>query len=218
MTQIGNRKACDQAFTYLSKTDPRALLAMLGALDADAPATVTRLPKELIASPLAADELYLVEMDGKPQVVHIAVPIPYARDVPRRLLDTASRVRITYALPVYAFLLLLTADGVPDPVPTEITIEVERLRLDFSYQVVKLWEFSATDFLTTERLSLLPLVPLMAGGREILTAAAARIVAMPDDTRRHAVQLHFFGLGGLCHDAETLVAAFARAARRDRAE
>jgi predicted transposase YdaD len=161
-----NRKPYDQAFKYLSETDPRALLAMLGALDADAPATVTRLPKELIVSAVIADEIFLVEADGDRWIVHIEAQTRYDPTLPVRLAQYAIRLHLAYDLPVRTFLLLLTKRGVPEPVPTEGVIEVERLRLTFGYDVVKLWELPAAAFLETARPALLPFVPLMrATGR-----------------------------------------------------
>jgi predicted transposase YdaD len=202
-----NRKPYDQAFKYLSETDPRALLAMLGALAADAPATVTRLPQELIVSAVIADKIFLVEADGQRRIVHIEARTRYDPPIPARLLDYAVRLRITYNLPVRTFLLPLTKRGVPEPVPTEGVIEVERLRLTFGYDVVKLWELPAAAFLETARPALLPFVPLMQGDRTELTTAATRLAKPPDEARRQELQLHFLVLGGLRYDAATLMAA-----------
>ncbi|MFQ3582495.1 MAG: hypothetical protein SNJ67_02925 [Chloracidobacterium sp.] len=61
MADAAQRNAYDQAFKSLAEADPRALLALIGALPADAPAAVAPLSKELIASTRIADEIFLVE-------------------------------------------------------------------------------------------------------------------------------------------------------------
>jgi hypothetical protein len=66
---------------------------------------------------------------------------------------------------VRTFLLPLTKRGVPESPPTEVTVELGRLRIMFGYEVVKLWELAADDFLTAERPAPPPFVPLMDGGR-----------------------------------------------------
>jgi predicted transposase YdaD len=203
MTESGNPKMYDQAFKYLAENDPRALLVMLGALPPDAAATVTRLPKELISSAVIPDELYLIEYRGERWIAHIEAQTRYASDVPVRLLDYAVRLRIGYDIPVRTFLLLLTKRGVPESPPTEVTVELGRLRITFGYEVVKLWELAATDFLNPERPALLPFVPLMAGGRDALAA-------LPDAARRGELELHFLVLGGLRYDVATLIALLER--------
>jgi hypothetical protein len=209
MTETGNRKVYDQAFKYLAENDPRTLLALLGAIAPHANPRITRLPKELVSSAVIPDEIYLIEENGERRIAHIEAQTRYESDIPVRLVNYADRLRIVHNLPVRTFLLLLTKRGAPNPIPTEGVIESGRLRLTFSYEVVKLWELAAEVFLDAARPGLLPFIPLMRGDRAALDTAAARIVALPDATRRE-LELHFLVLGGLRYDAATLIAALGR--------
>ncbi|MFQ3583025.1 MAG: DUF4351 domain-containing protein [Chloracidobacterium sp.] len=206
MTDAAHHNAYDQAFKYLADTDPHALLTLFGALPVNVPATITPLARELITSTRIPDAIYLIESGGERWIAHIEVQTRYDPEIPQRLLDYADRLRIAHNnLPVQAFLVLLTARGVPDPIPTEGVLALGRLRMSFGYTVVKLWELAADAVLAMGQTALLPLVPLMRGERSVLAKAAERLQSVTDEGQQQELQLHFLVLGGLRYDIEELI-------------
>jgi predicted transposase YdaD len=197
-----SRKPFDDAFKDLAEQDAAALLTLIGALPPGA--TVTPLPREVSVQALLPDQPYEVSVEGRKHVVHFEAQTYYDRELPYRIVDYDVRLWLKYRLPVYSYVLVFVADGMPPNAPESLAVDAGWLSVSARYRVVGLWQLSAADALAMGSESLLPFVPLMRGGEEELRRSAEALQAVADEVRRRELALHFVMVGSLRYPREDL--------------
>jgi hypothetical protein len=112
--------------------------------------------------------------------------------------------------PVDSYLLILTPKGAPDEIPTSYTVTCGSLTLTINLHVIRLWELSAQVALDSGREELLPFIPLMRGGENVLEEVAQRVNVLPEEQRRGGLVMSFLGLGTLHYDPQRLLSLIGR--------
>ncbi len=190
-----SKKPYDDAFKDLAEQDAISLLRLLDALPPNA--TVTPLPREISVQALLPDQPYEVNVAGQRQITHIEAQTRYPEDMPQREADYSIRMWLKYRLPIYTYVLVFLPAGMPQEVPTSITIEAGDVSLTVRFKVIGLWEIPTAKALALKSESLLPFIPLMKGGAEELGQGLQALGQVEDEVRRRELALHFVMLGGL---------------------
>jgi predicted transposase YdaD len=188
-------KPYDTAFKDLAEREPELLLRLIGALPPGA--TVKPLAREISAPMLAADQPYEVTSPAEHFIAHVEAQTRWELDVPARVVKYKALFWINCGLLVQSYVLVLTPSGLPADVPTSHTIEMPGLTLTGDFTVIKVWELSAAEALATGSPSVLPFIPLMAGGQTELEQAARALGAVADEVWRQRLAVHFVVNGGL---------------------
>lgn len=103
--------------------------------------------------------LKVVFKDGCEKIILLEIQTEFNKDFVLRLIDYTVRFMLKYHLEVIPFALLLT--------PTNLATGVyEDDRLRFKYDVTRLWEKQAKDYI--DKIFLYPFLPLMNGGAELV--------------------------------------------------
>lgn len=198
-----DKKPYDTAFKHLAEQDPEALLRLVGALPPDAKVRV--MPREISAPALAADQPYEVIGENLHYIAHLEEQTRWKQDVPNRIVEYDALFWINFHLPVRSFVLVLIPDGLPLDAPTEAIIHADGLTLTARFTIVRLWEISAADALAQASESLLPFIPLMQGGKDLLERCAREVARIKDETERRELALHFVSIGSLRYNRENLI-------------
>ena len=202
----------DDAFKDLSEFDPEALLLLLGAITPDEHAVIEPLSRELRAAKQIADQPYLIRSERGERIAHVEAQTQYQGNEPDRLLDYGLYLWLTYQreYPVESYLLVLSRKNAPAQIPSSHTVQAGSLRLTINYRVLGLWQLSATAALALQREELLPFIPLMEGGPQVLETVAEQVNALPEDSRRGGLAMSFFALGSLQYDPIQLLSLIGR--------
>jgi predicted transposase YdaD len=126
----------------------------------------------------ATDALVRVEHSGAGAFLALfEIQLHYILEMPTRLRAYAGLAQETYGLPVYP--LLVNILPYSKPIPTRFELEFLGLYARQDYHVINLWEVAAEEILGQSLTSLLPFVPVMAGGQQpqMLTRAQRGIAA-----------------------------------------
>jgi len=200
---VTDKKPYDTAFKHLAEQDPEALLRLIGALPPGAKVRV--MAREISAPALAADQPYEVIGENLHYIAHLEEQTRWKQDVPNRIVEYDALFWINFHLPVRSFVLVLIPDGLPLDAPTEAVIEADGLTLTARFTIVRLWELSAEAALAQGRESLLPFIPLMQGGKDLLERCAREVARIEDEKRRRELSLHFVSIGSLRYNRENLI-------------
>ena len=119
---------------------------------------------------------------------------------------------LNHHLPVRSYVFVLSPRGMPAAVPTSWTIDAHELKLTGRFTIVKVWEMPAAEALATGSPHLLPFIPLMAGGEELLEPCARALGKVRSRRRREALGVHFVMVGGLRYNQEDLLDLLGRLA------
>jgi hypothetical protein len=111
---------------------------------------------------------------------------------------------VNHELPVRSYVFVLSPRGMPADAPTSWTIDVDGLTLTGSFTIVRVWELPAAEALATGSAHLLPFIPLMAGGEQLLEPCARALGKVRQRRKREALAMHFVVLGGLRYNPENL--------------
>ena len=150
-------KRYDALARMLLEAHPDDWLALFG-LGGGAPVRVVNSDVSTVTA--EADKVLLVEAPD-PWIVHVEVQASYKADLPRRLLRYNALLNVRHDLPVHSVAVLLfpEADGPAlDGVLRQRSPD-GRCRLEFHYQVVRIWEASPAEL--TAGLGTVPLAALV---------------------------------------------------------
>jgi hypothetical protein len=145
----------------------------LGFIGAQEEAEIEVLPREIGIATKIADLPYRVIINGIVMIALLEMQTVYTNKIPDRILEYLLRLWLVYRVSrMEAYVLLLTKTGLSSFDSELMVVDVSGLRMELNYHLVKVWELDGKEALATGRSSVLPLVPLMRGGREELIAAA----------------------------------------------
>lgn len=205
-------KPYDQAFKFLAEQDPESLLILLGAIEPDEKAKIELLPREISVAALMPDQPYRVTSSRGDRVVHVEAWIRWNNDIPGRMVEYGPLHWFKYRVPVDSYVIVLSKEGMPRFPSRRGVIEAGGTRITTRFHLILLWRISARETLDLGRPALLPFVPLMNGGREELEIGAERLRAVPDESQRREMSLHFVVLGGLRYNHFDLLELIGRKA------
>ena len=175
----------DQSFKLLADDDPRAALAAFADIPLDADIEVLTLDRELNLSTLRVDNLYRCRQAGKEFLIHFEAVSRYRAEVLAWQVEHVRAIIAKYQLPCRSYLLLLTADGVPERFPRYLKCQYGDYYSRVRLRVVRLWKIPARRILKMGRPSLVPWTALMAGTsaefvESLRTLTASGIRSLPD--------------------------------------
>ena len=161
---------------------------------------------------LEADKIIRVDAPI-PYILHIEVQTTYDREMGERMLQYNVLLRRRHGLPVVSVLVLLRLEADGDAMTGKVTHEfpVGTVTLEFTYRVVRIWERTVEETLTSG-VSLLPLAPLTKDVGKNLRQAIRRVEAkamqeLPSERVNRIMTLTYV-LMGLRYDDETITQAF----------
>ena len=170
----------DRSFKLLTDDDPRAALAAFAGIPLDAVIDVETVDRELNLSTLHVDNLYRCRQDGVEFLIHFEAVSRYRAHVIDHQADYVRAIVFKYKLPCRSYLLLLTAEGVPDHFPRYIYCGYGDYRARIRLRVVRLWQMDAPGILLLNRPSLYPWIALMNASQEELDEAERRLIGAGD--------------------------------------
>jgi predicted transposase YdaD len=124
------------------------------------------LPEETVSLRRSDFPLHVVLKDGKEIIVLVEIQTHFNRDFVLRMIDYTVRFELKYHLEVIPLVLLLT----PSLLATGF---YEDNIHTFKYQIVRLWEERAENYM--DEIYLYPFIPLMEQGEDLLDRAETRI-------------------------------------------
>lgn len=102
-------------------------------------------------------------------------------------------------------MILLTNKNLPLRPPRKVVLEGGGTRIQRRFHIIRLWQHSARKALATQRVALLPFIPLIAGGGDEWESGSAALRQVPDETVRRETALHFVMLGTLRYNRYDLL-------------
>lgn len=192
-----NTKPYDQAFKFLAEQDPESLLLLLGAIEPGEEATIELLPREISVAAVLPDQPYRIISARGERIAHVEAQTHWEPPVPARMAEYGGLHLYKYRVPIDSYVILLTKKNLPRCPSRKGVIEAGSTRIETRFHIIRLWKLSARQALASQRIALLPFIPLMSGGRTALEAGAAALRMVPDEIQRREVALHFVMLGGL---------------------
>lgn len=194
----------DSGFKRTSVQDPRGLLHMAGRLRLDEPAEVVPFEREIVAPQKIADSLFRVrDADGRVRVEQLEALARWHGREQDAILQRAATVLLLRELDeadYHLTIVLLSPVGAPETLPVALVRGRTCGEVVIRPRYVRMWELEGAEYLALGRLWLLPWVPLMRAGPELVQAAAARINAAGDE----GLASQFVTLGSLCYSKDDL--------------
>jgi hypothetical protein len=166
-------KPYDALARMLLEAHPTDWLALFG-LGQGAPVQVVNSDVSTVTA--EADKVLLIEAPA-PWIVHVEVQSSYKTDLPRRLLRYNALLNVRHDVPVHSVAVLLfpEADGpAVDGVLRQASPD-GRCRLEFHYQVTRIWESSAEEL--AAGLGTVPLAALVLPSPDDLPPLVDRLKA-----------------------------------------
>jgi hypothetical protein len=166
-------KEYDALTRMLLESHPADWLALFG-LGGGAPVRVVN--SDLSTLTAEADKVLLVEAP-QPWIVHVELQSTYKADLPERLLRYHVLLSYRHGMPVHSVLVLLfpEADGPALDGTVRRASPDGRCRLEFTYQVVRVWRESPEGLATG--IGTIPLAALAVPSADDLPALVARTKA-----------------------------------------
>src|SRR5262249_1123435 len=155
-------KPWDDSMKWLVRQNPQSLVSFL-VPDAVFESEVDR---ELQAPSVTADTLYRVTWQGKQIILHVEFQVKHDANMGRRLWHYNALTDIHTKLPVHSVVIYLLEDNglVESPYMASLPDGRSTQRLDF--ETIKLWEVAPEAIGQPELVGLLPLLPLLKGGKK----------------------------------------------------
>jgi len=104
------------------------------------------------------------DREGRKELLIIELQTTWRQDSPLHLLDHRTRYQIKYDIDPTSFVILLKPSGTASGV-------YENKEVRFTFHLIKIYEMDARDVIGGGPLCLLPFVPLMKNGEDLLTKA-----------------------------------------------
>ncbi|MBF0526644.1 MAG: hypothetical protein HQK56_16290 [Deltaproteobacteria bacterium] len=122
------------------------------------------LPQETVSLKRADAVIMVTDKTGKRRIVLIEIQTAWDRDVPLRLLDYRTRYRLKYGLEVISSVLLLQPSG-------QAVTQYEDNEVSFRFRLIRVYDLDAEDIVQEGLICLMPLVPLMRHGKDLVSQA-----------------------------------------------
>jgi hypothetical protein len=154
---------------------------------------------ELPAETLEVDQVFRVILyDGREVLLHIEFQ-GRRSDVPMRwrMLEYIARLAATYRLELLSVVFYVgRGAGAQDPGRHQVQSPTGTVTISWQYEVIRLWQMPAEEFLRLDRPALLALVGQMQIGQPevVLPAVVTRLCQEPDGERRQQLLTGFLAL------------------------
>ncbi|OIP88454.1 MAG: hypothetical protein AUK55_16100 [Syntrophobacteraceae bacterium CG2_30_61_12] len=122
------------------------------------------LPQETVSLKRSDFPMLVTDESGEQRLVLLEIQSQWDRDIPLRLLDYRSRYLLKHQVEAISCILLLRPSGaaVTCYKDTEVT---------YSYRLIRVYELDAREIIQEKVLCLMPFVPLMQHGKELVDRA-----------------------------------------------
>jgi predicted transposase YdaD len=109
-----------------------------------------------------------------------------------------------------SYVIILTSKNLTRHPPRKGVLAGGETRIETRFHIIRLWQLSAQKALASQRVALLPFVPLMRGGWRELEAGVAALRTVPNEAERREAALHFVMLGTLRYNRLDLLELIGR--------
>jgi hypothetical protein len=188
----------DLLFKSLAEDDPRGFLHLFAGRDFDEQVIIEPIPREVGLPVLEVDHAYRVQGEGGSWIEHLEQQTWWKNELPERTAWHGAGLTFKYRLPVRTTMVLISQKGAPRSVPESGEVSIGRLRVEYRYDVVKLWEVAAERALCPGHPKLLPWVLLMRASHEEIRRAVRWMREVEDPN----LLVNFRVLGGLRYDED----------------
>lgn len=171
MSEAGRSRIYDQTGKFLSDHDPVGFLRLLGAIATDENVRVEILERELVTPSRAVDQLFCGTDEHGTRLLHGEVQTFWKGTVPSRVADYGARIWLFTGESVESCVLVLLNDSTAPSEPPAAEIRAGDLYISKDCRLIRLWKLDAGEWLTVGHPYLYPLLPLMRGSENYLTAA-----------------------------------------------
>ncbi|MBF0549264.1 MAG: hypothetical protein HQK60_01895 [Deltaproteobacteria bacterium] len=122
------------------------------------------LPQETVSLKRADAVIMVTDKTGNRRIVLIEIQTAWDRDVPLRLLDYRTRYRLKYGLEAISSVLLLQPSG-------QAVAQYEDNEVSFRFRLIRVYDLDAQDIVQEGLICLMPFVPLMRHGKDLVGQA-----------------------------------------------
>jgi len=154
----------DVASKILMETCRDEIIRHFAGIDVQESTIIEELPQETVSLKRSDFPVMVKDRAGRKGLFIIELQTNWHGDVPLHLLDHRTRYQIKYNIDPDSFVILLKPSG-----SASKTYENKEVR--FTFHLIKIYEMDARDIIDGGPLCLLPFVPLMKNGEDLLTAA-----------------------------------------------
>ncbi len=154
----------DVASKVLMETCRDELIRYFTGIDVAESTQIEELPQETVSLKRSDFPIMVTGRDGVKQLLLIELQSQWHDRVSLHLLDHRTRYQIKFEIDPKTFVILLKPSG------TAVNV-YENSEVRFTFRLIKIYKMDARELVDTGPVCLLPLVPLMKGGRDLLTEA-----------------------------------------------
>jgi hypothetical protein len=148
------------------------ILRRLVGLSVEESTVLEQLPQETVSLKRSDYPMLVTDEDGRQLLVVLEVQSSWEPDVPLQLLEYRCRYVLQYGVNALSCVLLLR----PSRQATDFYEDPE---VSFHFRLVRVYDFDAKDIIREGSLCLMPFVPLMRHGEELMTEADRLLYESP---------------------------------------
>jgi len=154
----------DVASKILMETCRDEIIRHFAGIDVQESTIIEELPQETVSLKRSDFPVMVKDRKGREGLLIIELQTTWREDVPLHLLDHRTRYQIKYNIDPTSFVILLKPSGAAGGV-------YENKEVRFAFRLIKICEMDARDLIDNGPLCLLPFVPLMKHGEDLLIEA-----------------------------------------------
>lgn len=154
----------DVASKILMETCRDEIIQYFAGIDVLESTLIEELPQETVSLKRSDFPVMVKPREGQDALLIFELQTAWHPDVPLNLLDHRTRYQIKYKIDPLSFVILLKPSGTASGV-------YENNEVRFSFRLIKIYEMDAREVVDGGPLCLMPFVPLMEHGADLLTEA-----------------------------------------------
>lgn len=154
----------DVASKILMETCRDEIIQYFAGIDVLESTLIEELPQETVSLKRSDFPVMVKPREGRDALIIFELQTTWHHDVPLNLLDHRTRYQIKYKIDPLSFVILLKPSGTASGV-------YENNEVRFSFRLIKIYEMDAREVVDGGPLCLMPFVPLMEHGADLLTDA-----------------------------------------------
>ncbi len=154
----------DVASKILMETCRDEIVRYFAGIDVKESTLIEELPQETVSLKRSDFPVMVTDKTGKKTLAVIEIQTAWNKDVSLDLLDYRTRYKIKYKMQTVSYVILLKPSG------SAVNV-YEDNEVRFTYNLIKIYEMDARKFVDHGPLCLMPFIPLMRHGQDMLTQA-----------------------------------------------
>jgi len=154
----------DVASKIMMETCRDEIIRYFAGIDVLESTLIEELPQETVSLKRSDFPVMVKPREGRDALLIFELQTTWHPDVPLNLLDHRTRYQIKYKIDPLSFVILLKPSGTASDV-------YENNEVRFTFRLIKIYEMDAREVVDSGPLCLMPFVPLMKNGADLLTEA-----------------------------------------------